>query len=339
MMNRVRISVWALLAAACVFSLITSMDQVQAGQQKVFKYAVSFKKGVPVTDSAYVFAEEVEKRSNGEIKIRIFDNGTLGNSVETLEATQRGNIEFVGTTISQYASFTKAYLPLSLPYLFSNKPHAYRFLDSKIGEEIKNAVAESQNLVILGWLENGNRHIFNSIRPIYTPEDVKGLKIRVMENPIQMKTIEAMGGMPTPMAMNEQFTALQQGQIDGAENSYQNIRSLRLFEVAKYLSETSHFYEISCMAVNAELFNSMSPEHQQILKDAAMVATLDCRERAKSLDDEIRKEIAGEIAINPLTPEQIEAFRIATKPVHAWLLEQNYDPYNKIILDEVERLR
>ena len=309
-----------------------------AGEQ-VYKYAVSFGKGVPVTDSAIVFAEEAEKRSNGAIKIRVYENNSLGHSVEALEATQRGNIEFVGSTLSQYASFTKAFMPLSLPYLFSNKEHAYRFLDSEIGEQIKSAVADSQDLLILGWLENGNRHLFNNVRPIYSPADVAGLKIRVMENPIQMKTIEFMGGLPTPMAMTEQFTALQQGQIDGAENSYQNISGLRLFEVAKYLSETSHFYEISCMAINTKLFRSLSPEHQKILREAAMVAQVDCRERTALLDDKIRKELESQVAINPLTPEQIEVFRLATKPIHAWLLEQNYDPLNKIIMDEVERLR
>lgn len=319
-------------------SQASSAAEPSTPEVKVLKYSTHFSKGVPQVDSAYVFADEVNKNCD-TLRVEVYENNALGGGVETIEYVQRGTVEIGGTTLSNFSGFTKKFLPLSLPYIFTGREQAYEFLDSDFGESMKSAIVEDQNIIFVAWFENGIRHIFNNKRPIYTPDDVKGLKIRVQENPVQLKTIEALGGLATPMAMNEQFTALQQGQIDGAENSYPNILNNKLYEVSKYISETGHFYEVSGIFMNAEFYESLTDEEKEAIQNAAKVATKYNRERNIAEDDKVREELKKyDVEINALTDEQILAFKDATSSVKDWLLEQNYDPYNKEILDAIDQL-
>ncbi|MEP7283673.1 MAG: DctP family TRAP transporter solute-binding subunit, partial [Rubrivivax sp.] len=172
---------------------------------------------------------------------------------------------------------------LDIPFLFRDKAHARLVLDGPIGEEIAKKF-ESKGLKVLSWCDNGVRHMTNSKRDVNTPDDLKGLKMRTMENPVHIAAYKALGIVPTPMAFPEVFTALQQGTVDGQENPLSVIMAAKFDQVQKHVSLTGHVFSPALFIMNKAMFDKLSPEDQKIFVEAAKSGTVLNRARVDADD-------------------------------------------------------
>lgn len=214
------------------------------------------------------FAKEVEKRTNGRYKIQTFYNGALGGERESIEAVQLGTQELAFSSSGPVPNFVPEAKILDVPFLFRDKAHARAVLDGPIGQDILKKF-EPKGFKALAWAENGFRHMTNSKRAVNTPEDLKGLKLRTMENPVHITAYKAFGIITTPMAFPEVFTALQQGTVDGQENPLPVIISAKFDQVQKHLSLTGHVYSPAIFVMNKGVFDKLAPADQQAFLEAA----------------------------------------------------------------------
>ncbi len=238
------------------------------------------------------FAELVAAKTNGEVKVEVFHSSQLGNERELVEALQMGTTDVCLISTAPMAGFSKDFLVYDLPYLFTSPEQAYAILDGPIGQATLKGI-EKVDLIGLGFWENGFRNITNSKLEIKTPEDLKGLKIRTMENKIHMATFRALGADPTPIASGEVFTALQQQTVDGQENPLTGIFTSKYYEVQKYLSLTEHFYSPAPLLIGLEAWNKLSPEQQTAVQAAADEAKAFQRDLNQKEVAQAQKELAA----------------------------------------------
>ena len=234
------------------------------------------------------FAREVEKRTNGRYKVQPFYSGSLGAERESVEAVQLGTLDLTFTSTGPVPNFVPEVAILDIPFLFRDYNHARSTLDGPIGQDLLQKFP-SKGIVALAWGENGFRHMTNSKRSVSVPDDVKGLKMRTMENPVHIQAYKAFGIIPTPMAFTEVFTALQQGTVDGQENPLSVITSAKLDQVQKHLSLTGHVYSPALFLMNKAAFDKLSPADRQAFLDAAQEGVKANRAR---VDEDERKAVA-----------------------------------------------
>ena len=214
------------------------------------------------------FAKEVEKRTNGRYKIQTFYNGSLGGERESIEAVQLGTQELTFATSGAIPNFVPDTKIIDVPFLFRDSAHARAVFDGPFGQELAKKF-EPKGFKVLAWGDNGFRHMTNNKRPIHTPEDLKGLKMRTMENPVHIAAYKSMGIMTTPMAWPEVFPALQQGTVDGQENPLPVILSQKLDQVQKYMTLTGHVYSPMVFLMGKAQFDKLAPADQQAFIEAA----------------------------------------------------------------------
>jgi len=210
----------------------------------------------------------VEQRTGGRYKIQTFYSGALGAERESVEATQLGTQELTFTSTGPIPNFVPEVKILDVPFLFRDYAHARAVLDGPIGQEML-AKFEAKGLKALAWGENGFRHMTNSKRAVNGPDDLRGLKMRTMENPVHIQAYKGFGINPTPMAFTEVFTALQQGTVDGQENPLSVITAAKFEQVQKHLSLTGHVYSPAVFLMNKAQFDKLSAADKQAFLDAA----------------------------------------------------------------------
>ena len=230
------------------------------------------------------FADLVKERTKGEVIIDVLHSAQLGAERESIEALQLGTLDLTICSTAPLIGFTKSFMAFDLPFIFLDRAMAFRVLDGPIGQKAL-AEIEKNNIVGLAFFENGFRQVTNSKLPIVTPGDLKGLKIRTMENKIHMASFKAVGANPTPMAFGEVFTALQQKTVDGQENPMSLIYDGKYYEAQKYISMTGHFYAAAPLLMSKRSFSKLTPEQQQIVREAAKEATSFQRSLMKEQDD------------------------------------------------------
>ncbi|AET69716.1 tripartite ATP-independent periplasmic transporter solute receptor, DctP family [Desulfosporosinus orientis DSM 765] len=268
----------------------------------------------PYTIGLKKFGELVEQKTQGKVKVEVFHSSQLGNERDMIEALQLGTQQMALVSTAPLASFTKEFLVFDLPFIFNDSQSAHKVLDGEIGQGILNSL-ESQGIIGLSYWENGFRHVTNNTRPINKPEDLKGLKIRLMENPIHMDTFRTMGADPTPMAFGELFTALQQGTIDGQENPIPIIWTSKFYEVQKQLSLTGHFYAAAPLLVSKTFFDGLAPEYQNAIKEASIEA----RDYERDLIAQQETEFLGKLKDQGVNVIEVDKslFKEAVKPVYS----------------------
>jgi len=267
----------------------------------------------PYAQGAQKFADLVAEKSGGTIKVEVYPSSQLGNQRDLVEGLTLGTLDLTMTSTAVLGNFHPQIAVFDLPFIFRDREHAFEALDT-VGMEIAKDL-EEKGMKVLAFYENGVRNMTNNIRPIRVPEDMKGLKIRVMEQPIYIAMMKALGANPTPMAFGELFTALQKGVVDGQENPAAHIYTKRFFEVQKYISLTEHTYSAEPLVVSMITWNKLTPEQQTIIQEAAEEACDWQRQLAIDLEngywDKIRESGKSEI----ITDVDKEAFREATAPV------------------------
>jgi len=238
------------------------------GETKMMKLAVVTPKERSLTQGLYKFEEIVERETNGKIQVEVYPDGQLGGDRDVLEGLQLGTIE--GTTVSTgpVAAFAPRFNVFDLPFLFKDEQTAYEVLDGPIGQELLEDLTEV-GIIGLNYWENGFRHLTNNVREVKTMEDIKGLKIRTLENDLHIDAWTALGALPTPIPYTELYVALQQGVVDGQENPYGNIQTAKFYEVQKYLTNTGHIYNASPFMISKKFWDTLTPEEQEIIRKAA----------------------------------------------------------------------
>ena len=225
----------------------------------------------PAVQGVHKFAELVEEKSGGRMHIDVFANAQLASDRDCIEGMQMNTIQSGIMVSSALAGFTDELLVFDLPFLFDSSAQGQALCDSDVGQQILGTL-EDIGIKGLGWMEYGMRNITNSVRPIETPEDLQGIKIRTMENPIHMAAFQVMGADPTPMAFGELFTALQQGTIDAQENPLSVITSSRFNEVQDYLSMTEHVYSAAPLMVSKAAYDALPDDLKAIVDEAGTEA-------------------------------------------------------------------
>ena len=280
-----------------------------------------------------VFAREVEKRTNGRYKIQNFYSGALGGERESIEAVQLGTQELTLTSTGPIPNFVPEAKILDIPFLFRDKAHAHAVLDGPIGEEMLKQF-EPKGFKALAWAENGVRHMTNNKRTVLLPDDLKGLKMRTMENPIHIAAYKGFGIVPTPMAFPEVFTALQQGTVDGQENPLSVIMAAKFDQVQKHLSLTGHVYSPAIWLINKAVFDKLSTADKQALIDAAKEGTKANRARVAEDDS---KGVAELRAKGMTVVENVDKakFVAALAPVYADFEKQ----FGKAAIDRIRNVK
>jgi tripartite ATP-independent transporter DctP family solute receptor len=214
------------------------------------------------------FAKEVDKRTQGRYKIQTFYSGSLGGEREYIEAVQLGTQELSFSSTGPVPNFVPEARILDIPFLFRDKAHARNVLDGAIGQDMLTKF-ESKGFKALAWGENGVRHMTNSKRAVNTPDDLKGLKMRTMENPVHIAAYKGFGIVPTPMAFPEVFTALQQGTVDGQENPLSVIMAAKFDQVQKHLTLTGHVYSPAIFLMSKAAFDKLSAADKTAFLESA----------------------------------------------------------------------
>ena len=263
------------LAATVAFSF--AVRGLTASQGKVLRLGHSLKESHPVHVSMEYMAELVQQRSGGTLRIVISPNGQLGSEVECLELVQRGSIPMCKASTAALEAFVPDVAVFGIPYLFEGEDHCWRALNGEVGTELL-AVGEEKGLKGLCWYDAGARSFYTVDTAITTPADLAGLKIRTQESATAIKMVESLGGSPTPMNFGELYSALQQGLVDGAENNPPSFYTDRHFEVCKQYSLDEHTRVPDVLLINTVAWNSLTPDEQQILMDAAAESSIRQRE-------------------------------------------------------------
>ena len=276
--------------------------------------------GPPVEDkteiACQVFKKYVEEQSKGEIEVKTFPGSQLGGERELLEGVQMGTIEMVIVTTGPMPSACPEVQVLDTPYLFPDSATAFRLLDGEPGRHLADIFLKKTGVRLLEYGDNGYRHLTNKTRPIHTPADLKGLKIRTMENSAHMALMRSMGAIPTPLPFAEVYTALSQGVVDGQENPIGLIETMKFYEVQKYLTLDGHLYSPFPLFINDGFFKKLSPEQQKIITDGARLWRDEHRNYfAKQEERGLQTIKNAGVEVTAITPEQFEAFKTATLPV------------------------
>jgi len=213
------------------------------------------------------WTEMVKEETDGRLILTVFDSAQLGGEREYIEGMKLGTVEMCQTSTGPISGFIPQFMVAALPYVFQSFDQIEETLNGELGQKLFELL-EDQGIKGLAWFTNGFRSVFNTKRPIYTPDDLKGLKIRVMESPLMVSTLNAMGASATPMAYSELYTAIHQGVMDGAENAPGNVLNDKFYEVSSYYSLTEHFAPPGVVAISLSVFNKLPKDLQDYLVEA-----------------------------------------------------------------------
>jgi TRAP-type transport system periplasmic protein len=272
----------ACLAAAALWTAAPALAQetmkmnISIGQNSHYGVAID------------TFAKEIEKRTAGRYKVQNFYSGALGAERESIEALQVGTLDLTMTSTGPVPNFVPEVSILDIPFLMRDYAHARSVLDGPIGQDMLNKFP-AKGIQALAWGENGFRHMTNSKRPVNAPDDLKGLKMRTMENPVHIQAYKQFGIIPTPMAFTEVFTALQQGTVDGQENPLSVISAAKFEQVQKYMTLTGHVYSPALILMSKAQWDKLSAADKTAFAAAAKEAVKTNRAR---IDEDERRAVA-----------------------------------------------
>ena len=267
----------------------------------------------PYGMGADYFAELVKKKSNGAIEVKVFPSSQLGAQKELIEGLIYGTVDMTLTGTAELGTFQPQMALFDMPFLFKDRAHAYKALDT-VGMELGKPL-EGKGIKLLGYMENGVRHMTNNVRPIKTPADMKGLKIRVMNNKVYVEMIKALGASPTPMALAELYSAMQQGTVDGQENPSAHIYTKRFYEVQKYASLTGHAYAAEPVLISLATWKKLTPAQKEIIQSAATESIAWQRALSVKEDSEFWEKIKKTGKMEVITVDR-KPFMDATQSVY-----------------------
>lgn len=323
-----RIRVGALVGVAAAVAVISASSSAWA-QWRGWNIHVE---DYPVSLGLDAFTAMIEERTEGRITAETYHGGVLGSQPDAIEQVRLGAIEYAVFNLGPMGPVVPATNVVSLPFVFDSVDHMHTVMDGEIGDDI-SAAMEEEGLVALAWYDSGSRSFYNSQHAINTPADLEGMKIRVMNNELFVGMIEALGGNATPMAFAEVYQSLQTSVVDGAENNWPSYESTGHYEVAGYYSLSEHLIIPECVCMNADLWNSLSAEDQEIVRSAARESATLQRQLWAEREQASREAVeAAGVIVNEIADKG--PFQDAMGPVY----EQFYETYPDL-RELVERIR
>ncbi len=288
---------------AIVLAFFTSVSPIFAsgGVEVRLRLAELHPTDHPTARADYEFARLVFERSGGRIQISVYADSVLGQEITVLEQVQFGAIDMARVSLSAVASYVPRLNALQMPYLYRDGEHMWRVLKGDVGKQLLESVKDA-GFVGLGWFEAGSRNFYNSKRPIRSPADLRGLKIRVQESSLMMDMIQAFGGIPVQQAFGEVYNSLQMKSIDGAENNIPTYLTSRHYQIAGYYSLTGHVRIPEIIVGSAVGFSSLTQAERDLIAKAAM-DTIDYQRNEWALYENIA---AGRVAKEGIKVERIQ---------------------------------
>lgn len=278
-----------LLCAAALLLLFTAPSCKEITDKKEIKLAHSLEVSHPVHIAMLYMADKVKEKSGGKMTIGIYPNSQLGSERESVELLQIGSLGMTKVSAATMESFSPNFKVLSLPYIFQDKAHYYNVLDGKIGEDLLTE-GEQYWLRGLTYYDAGSRSFYAN-KPINTPSDLKGMKIRVQASNTAIAMINAFGGAATPISTGEIYTAIQQGVVDGAENNHPTFYLSRHYEVAKNYSINEHTMVPDILLISTRVWEDLTPQQQQWLQEAADESSVVQRQLWHEAEEEALAEV------------------------------------------------
>lgn len=311
------------LAAALVAASASAL--AQDVRDRVIKFGHLVQPGHPIALGAAKFAELVSSKSGGKMKVREYGASVLGSESQQVGALQGGVQEMFAPATTSVASLVKEMSLIDTPFSFSNARQVDALLQGPFGQAMLKKL-EDKGLVGLDYWETGFRNITNSRKPVTSPEDVKGLKIRVMGNPLFLESFSALGTNPVPMAFGELYGALESRALDAQENPYSIVLTSKFYEVQKYMSVTNHVYTANPVLVSKRFWDRLTGAEQKILRDAAREAGAYHRALSREAAEKDRQALLAKgMQVNDVPKEVIAKMRQLTRPV-ADKFAATYDP-------------
>ncbi|EKS7793872.1 TRAP transporter substrate-binding protein [Edwardsiella piscicida] len=315
------------ILCAAVLSLIAG--GAQAAEKVTLKLAHNLERSHVVHLAFEQMAKEVQQLSNGNMRIRIYPSSQMGSARETLELLQNGALDMTKGSASDLESFDNVYAIYNMPYLFKDQQHFDNVVYGPVGKEIMDSTKDKGFFAMSAYVA-GTRS-FYAKKPITSPADLKGMKIRVQASPTTIKMVELMGGSPTPISFGEVYTAMQQGVVDGAENNVPSWVQTRHIEIANVLSEDEHASIPDYLVIATKTWEKLTPEQQDILTKAARNSEAYQQKLWDQVDAESRaqaKAMGASIVSVDKAP-----FRAAVQPLYD---EFRKDPKQAALLDKFE---
>ncbi|AKL94584.1 tripartite ATP-independent periplasmic transporter solute receptor, DctP family [Clostridium aceticum] len=297
----------------------------------IIKYGLIAPESHSQTQAAIKFGEYIEKESQGELKLEVYPNALLGGDVQLTEAVALGTIQMALPATSTLVMYSPMFGALDMPFMFSDTEKAFEALEGEVGQ-LLNKELERVGIKNAGYSFNGVRNITNNVRPITEPDDLRGVKMRVMESPIFIDMFTLLGTNPTPISFGELFTALQQKTVDGQENAASLVYDSRFQEVQSYMSLTKHVYGFCANIINKDFYNGLSDEHKAIIDEGAKIWLVDWQIAEEDGNDAnyIQKLIDDGMEINEISEENHKKFADAVAPM--------YEKYRDQMGDEIFNL-
>ncbi len=299
-------------------------------QRKVLKLAHGLPVDHPVHKAMVFMGQRLDSLSGGRLTLQIYPSGQLGSEQQCVELVQIGSLAMTKVSAAVMESFSTDYKVLGLPYLFRSKEHAFKVQDGQIGRDI---LVSTEKVWLRGlcFYDAGSRSFYTVSRPIHTPDDLRGLKIRVMKSKTALEMVKAMGGSPTPLSWGELYTALQSGVVDGAENNPPSFYTSHHYEVCKYYTLDEHTTVPDVLIINEKVWEKLSPQEQQWLQQAANASVqVERRLWAASVKESL--EAVKKAGVEIYHPDK-SLFRAKVAPL--------YEEYskNKVINDYIKRIQ
>jgi tripartite ATP-independent transporter DctP family solute receptor len=279
---------------------------------------------------AKAFKEELTKLTRGKYEVQEFPAGALGGERENMEQLQIGALEIAVITAGVMGNFVPETGILDIPFLFKNSQHAQAVMDGPVGEELLQKFSK-HHMVGLAWGESGFRQLANSKRPVVTPEDLKGIKLRTMEVPVHIKGFKTLGAQPTPISFPEVYAALQQGTVDAVESPTQTMLTSKFFQVQKYLSMTNHIYAASAFLASKRFMDGLPESDKKAFYQAARVGAKVMRKAV--VDNEAAQiEELKKLGMQVTTKVDTAKFQAVLAPAYADFAKQ----YGQASIDRIK---
>lgn len=306
----------------------TGANLATGAKQITMKFGHGADPGNPRNLGVVKFANLVKAKSNGRMVVEIYHSASLGSDEQMVEQLRSGVSQFAAPGSGTVAPLEPKLSVLDMPFLFKDYEQAWKILDSPLGQELVVSLPE-KGLRVLGYWENGFRNITNSTLPINSPDDLKGLKMRVPNWEVSIATFKALGAKVTPLAWPEVYMALQSGEVDGQENPYANTAGGKFYEVQKYLSVTQHQYSPLTILVSEKLWKTLSTKDQRIIQDAVNEAGTYQRHLVKDSEEQLLADLKAKgMKVN--TPPDMKPFRDRVASV--------YEEYKPKLGDVLQKL-
>ncbi len=306
-----------LLAVLIAGLLAAAAVEAQDIRERTIKVGIGLTADHPQGQSVTRFAELVEQRSGGKIKVRLYAGGAIGNDVTMISALQGGTQEMTAPDTSTLVGIAglKDFGLINLPFLFNKNEEADALLDGPFGQKLLAKLPE-RGLIGLAFWENGFRQVSNSRRPITKAEDFAGLKLRVIQNPLFIETFSALGASPQPMPFPEVYTALEQRVVDGQENPFATILASKFYEVQKHAVMSNHIYSAFALLISKRFWDRLTADEQKIISEAAKEVTAFERQTVRAFEAKALEELKAKGMQETTLPEvEMAKLREKTKPV------------------------